>query len=288
MASKSIHLVTFNHREAAAVDQFLDDLTQPPTVWMRRGSQSLVAGRFKLKHVTMSAQGNVVASAYLAAEYAKPSPPDFLVFYGCAGAADSKDVGSAFLVEAAMYLSLGTVSPHVSLSEEVTLKNKWLSEHDPRDVTPLRTIGFPLSASSGSIDLAHITDIPKAHVAATDKVVKVGLGTVPQPLQSKFGVPVYTKGEWSYRDALAFAKDRATPAPLLVDMESYGIGLLADELGLLDRVAILRIATDALADHSASDSAQSMMLLQGLQALAVLVLALFQPSHPALSPGWIP
>jgi hypothetical protein len=125
-------------------------------------------------------------------------------------------------------------------------------------------------------------------VAATDKVVKVGLGTIPQPLRSPFGTPIYRKGEWSYRDALAFASDRATPAPLLVDMESFGIGLLAEELGLLDRVAILRIATDALADHSASDAAQSAMLLQGLQALALLVLALFQPFNPALNAVWTP
>ena len=40
----------------------------------------------------------------------------------------------------------------------------------------------------------------------------------------------------------------AAESPLLVDMESYGIGSLARSLGWFDNVAVLRVATDALAE----------------------------------------
>lgn len=282
--------MTFNRNEAEAVDLLLDELTVNSSGWSRKGSDAVVSTQEVLRHVRLDAQGNVLAATSLASAYMRKQPPDFYVFFGCAGAIDPNHSSSIFLVDAAKYISLGTVSPHDSVGEIVTLKNKWLAQHEPPDVHPLDPVEFPLArmasaavaTGESSASLSDATGLPVAHVAATDKVVRVGPGTPPVPLSSAFGHKKYKKAEWSYRDSLAFVNELTGTRPLLVEMESFGIGSVARELHIDNHVVVIRVTTDSLVDHGDSDESQQRLLKEARHGLALVILALLEPNHPHL------
>ena len=134
------------------------------------------------------------------------------------------------------------------------------------------SVTFPDVAGSGTLDLVTITGIPAAHVMATDKVVKVAPSSSP-PKPLAYGPPhnTYKKGDWLYADALSYTQNNCH-LPLLVEMESYGIGMLAKALKIEDRAIIIRVATDSLIDHSGSDQRQAdLLVLFNLAVLAVVI-----------------
>jgi nucleoside phosphorylase len=276
-----IGVVSFNDNEARAVDQLLSDLASgAPSPWRRAGKQAVERdfglGSWHLEHLEAKAQGNVVAGAELAALFAaRKKRPEFVVFYGCAGAVDPVGVGEVFLVERAHYLSLGTVEAGAD-GERVTLKNKWLCNLEPQgDVNPLPPGTFPLCAKNASVDIPTVTGIPTARVVATDKVLRVAPGVAPVPIAPGPPSPFYLKEEWTYGDALAFVDPAA--GPLLVEMESFGVARVAEALDILDKVIVMRITTDSLVDHSASDARQAALLMNGRKALARLLKKLYEP-----------
>jgi hypothetical protein len=278
VALKTIQIVTFNDEEHAAVQEFMDELAEPHSVWRRKGEDRLIAPDIcVLWHTRTPAQGNVMACAHLVMEFERTSPPDFLVFYGCAGAADRSPLRSGYLVEAVLYLSLGVVRPH-SGGEEVKLENRWLDWHDPEDVTPITPVSFRLSSNGARGDLVRLTGIPAAHVASTDKKIQVRPEPPPEPLEQSFGRRVYRQEAWSYGTALGYATDVAATNPLLVDMESFGIGKAAEAMNLQDRVIILRVVSDLLIDRGKTD--KEVILSDGIAYLARVVLALADPDHP--------
>jgi len=216
--------------------------------------------------------------------------PDYVVFYACAGATRDDFVGHAFLVDSSSYVSLGTVATAPGSAyvvpvraaigaaldaaqtlledlhtrgimtgsigplkaewpvEYVTLKNKWLCQ-TASEVEPFEEVRFS-EALWQDVDLLAATGLDTAHVAGTDKVVKVGPGQ--RPIQDPaLPLGTYRKDEWSYGEALAFIEERCDPLPLLVEMEAYGIGRAMDALRLRKHVAIIRIVTDALANKDA-------------------------------------
>ena len=116
--------------------------------------------------------------------------------------------------------------------------------------------------------------IPAARVAATDKVIRIRSGPKPSFVDSGPPHPTYTKAEWSYGEALAFVNQDATP--LIVEMESYGIGLIAKALKIEDRVIVLRVTTDVLEDHADSDKRQRDLLRTG-RDVARLILTVLVP-----------
>jgi hypothetical protein len=279
---KRIVVVSFNGNERTAVDELLSDIcTGAPSPWARDGeleiARSFDGTEWKLEHVPMLAQGNVIAGAQLAEFFADRAFPDYVVFYGCAGALRHEDSASAFLVRFANYLSLGTVQPD-GPRERVTLKNKWLCDLDPPgDVEPLPAVSFPLTiAGRAAIDVRSLTGIPVARIVATDKVVRVRPTGVPAPVVSAPPRDLYAKEEWSYAQALGLWM--GSGEPVLVEMESYGIGRIAQALQISDRVVVLRVTTDTLADHADSDLAQRDILLHGRALLGRLIAILFDPT----------
>lgn len=283
-----IGVVSFNENEAFAVDSLLSDLASgAPSPWRREGPQAIArdygTDTWRLEHFSLLAQGNVVAAAALAAQFAATQPKlDFVVFYGCAGAVEPLDVGEVFLVQRAHYLSLGKVAPIEGEGGElVTLKNKWLCHLlPPVDAEPLAPGVFPLCSKSGPVDVPAITGLPTARVAATDKVVMVPVGTPPAAKEPGPPHDLYEKKEWTYGEALGFVA--ATAGPLLVEMESFGIARVADALGILDRVVVLRVTTDALVDHNQpvgpqGENRQGQLLLQGRAVLGYLLAKLYEP-----------
>jgi hypothetical protein len=278
-----IEVVSFNENEAAAVEWLLDDLASgAPSPWARAGSDAIerpfgTGQTWRLKHVPLRAQGNVLAAAQLAAQFAQGVRPDHVVFFGCAGAVDPVEAESAFLVQSVNYLSLGTVDEEDG-AELVTLKNKWLCHlQPPGDVQPLSPVTFPMAqGGQAPVDLCALTGIPPVHVAATDKVVRIGPASAPQPSFAGMPHDRYDKKEWSYGQALGLVQG-ATPE-VIVEMESFGIGCIAQALKFQDEVAVLRITTDTLTDHSSSDADQQRLLLEGAKLLGLVVLALFDPT----------
>jgi hypothetical protein len=91
---------------------------------------------------------------------------------------------------------------------------------------------------------------------------------------------VYSKDDWSYRQALDCIKSFNT-APLLIDMESYGIGRIAKALALQQRTVILRVVTDALADHTGSDTYQRACLRGARNSIMAVVMALIERGRMA-------
>jgi nucleoside phosphorylase len=288
-----IGVVSFNENEAFAVDSLLSDLASgSPSPWRREGPQAIArdygADTWRLEHFSLLAQGNVIAAAALAAQFAASKTNfDFVVFYGCAGAVEPLDVGEVFLVQRAHYLSLGKVAPAGNQrdgkgSELVTLKNKWLCHlQPPVDAEPLAPGVFPLCSKSGPVDVPAITGLPTARVAATDKVVTVPIGVAPEP--NELGPPhdLYEKAEWTYGASLGFIA--STAGPLLVEMESFGIARVAEALDILDRVIVLRVTTDTLVDHNRpvgpqGEEPQRELLLKGRAVLGYLLAKLYEPS----------
>jgi nucleoside phosphorylase len=288
-----IGVVTFNENEALAVDSLLSDLASgAPSPWRREGRQVIArdygTDTWRLEHFSLLAQGNVVAAAALADQFAATKPRlDFVIFYGCAGAVEPLDVGEVFLVQRAHYLSLGKVAPIKKGGgggedgELVTLKNKWLCHlQPPADAEPLTPGVFPLCSGSAAVDVPAITGLPTARVAATDKVVTVPVGMPPAVKEPGPPHDLYEKKEWTYGEALAFVA--ATAGPLLVEMESFGIARVAEALGILDRVVVLRVTTDTLVDHnrlvgSNGEDRQRQLLLQGRAVLGYLLAKLYEP-----------
>ena len=277
MVALRIDVVTFNENEFRAVDALFDDLGQQPTVWSRQGPEALETSEPRhivLRHRPMRAQGNVLAAAKLAEAFAdQQRQPTFVVFYGCAGSANASSVGSAFLVGHVSYASLGTVSPS-GANEVVTLKNKWLCWTDPKDVDPIESIEFSASVGTGALDLVAATSLERAHVLATDKVIRVGAST--PPVASVPGPPTrkYLKEEWTYGQAIAHAQEQAGGVPLLVEMESFGIGAVATALSFKDSVVIVRVVTDDLVNHATSDAQQAAHLMAGRVALSRVLFAM--------------
>jgi len=281
MAVLRIGVVSFNQREADAVDALLDDLTNE-SAWSRHGSNGVSMSyprEVVIDHHPLRAQGNVIAAARMAELLgAHQRQPDLLVFYGCAGAVDPANVGSAFLVGSVSYLSLGTVDVESTFPylERVTLKNKWLCHVAGADAEPLETVTFNEVISGPALGLA-ASKLTPCHVIATDKVVRIGpSGVAPAPQAQGPPHAVYSRGEWSYADGLAYVSDARTD-PVLVEMESYGIGAVSKALRLENRVVIIRIATDDLVGHANSDEQQAQLLYQGRLALLSVVHALVFP-----------
>jgi hypothetical protein len=284
--TKSIAVVSFNGNEAHAVDLLLSDLTPgAPSPWARNGERAIRrpygTDEWRLEHVPLSAQGNVVAGAQLAELFADHNPPDYIVFYGCAGALDARNTGSVFLVRYANYLSLGTVEPFSGPTESITLKNKWLCHVLPKEVDPLDVVSFPMCMpGTGVLDLCGLSDIPPARVAATDKVIKIRPGIAPTPVLNAPPHDQYTKGDWSYGAALAHVASGGDA--VIVEMESYGIGRIAQALKLEDRVVVVRVTTDSLADHAVSDEQQRNLLERGRHVLGRVLEVLFVPTESTL------
>jgi hypothetical protein len=294
MAKIRIDIVTFNGNEAAAVNQLFRDMYTIFRPWCSTGNSVItlqhrrLRNSYEINHRPLNAQGNVVAAGCLAGFYERknPDPPEYVLFYGCAGALNKNDVSKAFLVEQASYASLGTVANNVHcqrqninclLGEKVTLKNKWLCDTDasPKEVDPLELIKFNQVLGKGFLfSLAHAKFLHSAHVVATDKVIKVGPATRPPRPKGRSASPnpIYVKGEWSYSEILAFAKNTYGHLPIIVEMESYGIGRIAKAAKLLDRIVIIRIVTDYLEDHSSSDKVQRSLLKERCLIIGLLLL----------------
>jgi hypothetical protein len=284
VARRNIRIVTFNQNEEAAVDALFDDLLMSSawspartTLGARRLRRPYGADEWRVEHVPLKAQGNVSAAVELANFFATRDPAyDSVVFYGCAGAVTPGTTASVFLVESAQYLSLGKVRPGIAPGQElVTLNNKWLCHLRPAgDAMPLPPVTFPLCATTGISALPALTRLPVARVAATDKVVTVPVSVPPNPVASVMAGNEYAPEQWSYGQALGLMV-ATSPNPVIVDMESYGIGRLAHALSMAESVTILRVTTDALTDHARSDAEQLSMLVKGRVVLAHVLRHLF-------------
>jgi nucleoside phosphorylase len=283
MSRKSVAIVSFNDNEWLAVDSLLSDIASgAPSPWARDGESAITRSygedEWRLEHVALRAQGNVVAGAQLAEFFIDHEPPDYVVFYGCAGAMRPVDGGSVFLVRYANHLSLGTVTQLPGEPERVTLKNKWLCDLHPKsDVGPLPPVSFAMCMpGEAALDLLALSGIPGARVVATDKVVRILPGVAPAPVMAAPSAR-YAKAEWSYGEALALWAEQGDA--VIVEMESYGIGRIAQALKIEDRVAVLRVTTDALVDHADSDDAQRLLLNRARRVLGRIIAILFDPTH---------
>jgi len=282
--AKSITIVSFNKNEADAVEDLLSDIASgPPSPWARDGatgiSRHFGPDEWRLEHVAVRAQGNVIAAAQLAEIFSdRDKKPDYVVFYGCAGALRGQDAKSAFLIQYANYVSLGTVGIDRGV-EKVTLKNKWLCALEPTgDVDPLPPVSFPMAIPGRSpLDLSALTGIPGARVIATDKVVRIRPSAPPVPVVPPPPSARYQKGEWTYGQALSLWV--GPDGPVVVEMESYGIGRIGQALKLDDRVVVLRVTTDSLADHADSDVDQRALLHAARALLGHVLAALFNPTY---------
>jgi hypothetical protein len=277
----TIQVVSFNSNESAAVELLLDDLLTASSPWSRSGEHGIERpfgeDDWRIEHVPLRAQGNVAAGAQLVEYFREHKPQDYIVFYGCAGALIPTDMRSPFLVQRANYLSLGTVEDGADGNERVTLKNKWLCHlRPPSKDPPLRTVEFPLCiAGDAAIDLCRLSGIPPARVAATDKVIRIKPGLAPTPTVNSPPHDEYAKAEWSYGAALGLMT--SVPGPVLVEMESYGIGRMAQALQVEKRVVVLRITTDELSDQASSDTQQRDLLARARPFLGRVIVLLFDP-----------
>ena len=282
MPVKNIGIVSFNGNEARAVELLLNDIAGgPPSPWQRDGPRAIrrdagLGDSWRLEHVPLLAQGNVIAAARLAEFFQDHSQaPDYVVFYGCAGALDPTDHASAFIVRNVNYVSLGSVD-EVPGGEQVTLKNKWLCHLSPSgDALPLDALAFPLAASSGTfVDLVAKTGLTAARVIATDKVIRIRPGTPPAPIQTGPPHDLFSKEEWTYGEAMALF---ASGPHVIVEMESYGIALIARALKIEERVIVVRVTTDVLVDHAVGDDSQRSLLERGRHVLGRVLAVLFDP-----------
>jgi len=274
-------IVTFNEREAAAIEDLFNKLVALVFGWNRLGPDGVertVGSRHLLfRHHPLNSQGNVVAATCLAEFFTEANDqPDFVLFYGCAGVTDVNHIGNVYLVAQVTYASLGTVTPNPLGGEVITLKNKWLCHTTPKEVEPLQGVVFPNMIGTGAIDLVNRTGFPAAHVVATDKVIKISPSTIP-PSHYTSGPPhpTYKKDEWSYGEALSYTQQHSN-LPLLVEMESYGIGMLAHALKIENRTIIVRVTTDSLSDHTGSDQQQADLLLKFNRAVLAVIIEIVE------------
>lgn len=278
-----ISVITFNGDEKATVETLFEQILEGARSPWKRGDkkdqdhEEIVrpSGRqtWTLRHRPLLAQGNVVAGAALADLFSSPGEsPDYVVFFGCAGALDPAHMGSVFLVDSVNYLSLGAVDRSCLIGEKVTLNNKWLCDTgQSAGVNPLPGTAFPLRTAHGSVDLRDVEGLGPAHVAATDKVVRVAPGKAPEPTSGS----TYEQGPWSYAQALGHVAE-SVEGTVLVETESYGISTVAHSLGILDRVIVMRVTTDSLADKNSTDGSRRDLMKQRLAPLSHLINTLFR------------
>jgi nucleoside phosphorylase len=283
MADLRLAIFSFTETEERAVRRLLEEASPPGGAWTRAfGRQEISAmapdGRtVEVAHRPIRAQGNVVAAAELAASVTDDDA-DLFLFYGCAGALDEEQIGDVHLVGSVSYASLGSVEAVPSKKrgrparERVTLKNKWIVRTQPPKADPLQTIAFPSVLDDRQWDLPRTTGLDVAHVMATDKVIKVAPASIPpRPHHSGPTGPVHPPRDWTYAKALA--QVHATVSwPVLIDMESYGIGRLTHALGVAGRVVVVRVVTDALTSKDAqTDAEQAQLLIDGRLGLARVI-----------------
>src|SRR5437660_1309890 len=96
-------IVTFNEREAAAIEALFNEVVANGGPWYRRGPDGIYAGTgarsLVLRHHPLNSQGNVVAATCLARLFKDDDEEaDFIIFYGCAGVVDSSYLDNVFLV----------------------------------------------------------------------------------------------------------------------------------------------------------------------------------------------
>jgi len=280
VADVTVALFTFTKNEATAVTELLARLcvdlpTFGTSIWAQAGpGDEALEGRLsdgrsaRLEHHALSAQGNVVAAAALSRS-TRENRADYYVFYGCCGTLDRRLVGKVFRAEKVSYLSLGVVAASAE-GEVVQLQNKWIVRTQPSEQAPLEAIELRAGAA-GAPGSVWGLDVPDAHVLATDKVIKISPGVAPAPLNSPSGSPVYAKENWTYSLALAL-HSQLTTKPILVDMESFGIASTMRALGLCERVLVLRVASDALADKADQREEDQLDFLRaGLPDLAAAI-----------------
>lgn len=290
MPTTRVKIVTFNQNESDAVTELLDDIrnvpgspwsgTTAPQVTIRRSAPG--GNNWIVEHDHLRAQGNVLAGMKLADYFhTHRARPDYVLFYGCAGATDSAWKDKFFVVRDVVYMSLGTVESRAGV-EHVVLKNKWICHVDnPQADAPLAASQLAMGrGGNGRVNVLAISGMQSARVAATDKVVKVAVDSPPTPETPGPPHDVYKNGGWSYGQALGHIVDEAKLSiPVIVDMESFGIAKAAEALGVDDRVVICRVTTDALSDHgtSGNNNNQKAQLSAGRAQLARVLLALLNP-----------
>jgi hypothetical protein len=282
---KSVRVVSFNGNEAAAVDALLDELSSHPP-WETVESNSPHLRRpvgddaWEIEHVPLGAQGNVMAAAALADFVAQTvrRPLSVLVFYGCAGVSSDDLLKSAFIIETTSYVSLGKVTNQgdSNETERATVASKWLTTVKDGDVKPLPDLGLASGIGPGAVELIAKLPCSPAHAVATDKVIDVEVGAA-SPTDA---AGMHVMAQWTYAEALAHAIDQRPDTTVLVDMESYGVARMSEALGVLDRVAIMRISTDTLGNHRDSDDNQRDWLMEGRYVLASLIHAIFTGEAP--------
>jgi nucleoside phosphorylase len=274
--SMAITVITFNRDEQAAVDTLFELMREKTSEGWGGNNTKMErrAGRqtWTLEHKPLLSQGNVVAGAALAELFTTfPKRPDYVVFFGCAGALNSDHMGKVFIIDGVNYLSLGAVDPSCLIGEKVTLNNKWLCETEGSvGVGPLPRTAFPLMTAHGPVDLPKLEGVGRAHIAATDKVVRVAAGKAPYPASNG----KYAQGPWSYAQALGHVAESVEGA-ILVEMESYGIGRAAYSLGILDQVIVMRVVTDLLADKNSTDGSRGELMKERIAPLGDLLRKLF-------------
>ena len=289
MADLRVIIFSFNDNERIAVASFLEDLSQPGSVWYRQYGREAIDGtlqngrEIELVHCAILAQGNVVAAAELAGALFSDPRYDLYVFFGCAGTPDPNQVGKSFIVSSVSYASLGSVthSKTPGRGEAVTLKNKWITNTDPPAAIPLPAVSFRGATAHPPLNLANRSHLEMAHVMATDKVVMVAPSpNAPAPLYSGPSGHVYAPDEWTYAQALAQILEQVG-IPILIEMESYGIGRLTNALGIAGRVVVIRVATDDLVGKARSGGpAQATLLMNGRAALAHTIELILESSVP--------
>jgi hypothetical protein len=269
VADRNVTVFTFNRNERDAVNELLDSYTAGSpagqTVWhpIGGGSYGVVAtlangATAEIRHKPLLAQGNVISGAELARtayEDAKVRDPadDIYIYYACCGALDATLIRNAYRVSRVQYLSLGSVKPRCKFGETTKLKNKWFVRTEPTYQQPLSSIELPTGTTPGPAWLRGFT-IPRAFVLATDKVIEVlPSKKAPRSKGSDAQGPKYDDEEWSYSKALAQCRDHCQNpgfGPILIEMETFGVASVADAMGLLDRVLVIRVVTDGLLNKS--------------------------------------
>lgn len=276
-AEINVSVVTFNTAERAAVQQILDEMCDN-SHWSRRG-MSIVwpdvrDATHEVLHEDLNAQGNVTALAELATLYTDVDrKPDAVIFFGCAGAADPSERERVFIAAQAHYCSLGHVRPAASGNAElVELKSKWITDQ-PNEPGPLAAV--PLGTLADQ--LPELVGVPRAIVAAVDKVIEVATSAV---------VPQLAPGlapAWSYADAIAHVRHvHGHSRSTIVDMESFGIGRAISFLrGLEERVLVIRVTTDDLVSKNTipGQPSQEDLLMDARYIVADVLAALLLRAH---------
>jgi len=269
VADRNVTVFTFNRNEMDAVnallDEYMDGSRGGPTVWRSTGVGTYgVVGTLKnlataeIRHKPLLAQGNVISGAELARtayEDPKARDPaaDVYIYYACCGALDATLIGEAFRVSRVQYLSLGSVKPRCKFGETAKLKNKWFVRTEPTYQQPLSSIELPTGTTPAPAWLRGFT-IPPGFVLATDKVIEVLPSKQSPRLKGRDSQgPKYPDEEWTYSKALAQCRDYCQDpgsGPILIEMETFGVASIADAMGLLDRVLVIRVVTDGLLNKS--------------------------------------